>query len=145
MVADCIFCRIAAGDEPAQVICRDDQIMALADIQPIRPGHTLIIPHRHHDYFDDLPPRTASHIVHLGQRLAKAMKRLYAVPRVGFVFTGVDHPHVHAHVVPLHERTDITSRRYIAEDQLTFRPPPRAPDEELARTAARLRLALAET
>jgi histidine triad (HIT) family protein len=144
MVADCIFCRIAAGDEPAQVICRDDRVMALVDICPIRPGHTLIIPHRHHPYFDDLPPTTASRIVHLGQRLAKAMKRLYAVPRVGFVFTGADHPHVHAHVVPLHDRTDITSRRYITERRLTFGPAPRAPRAELTRTAGRLRAALAK-
>jgi hypothetical protein len=46
------------------------------------------------------------------------MKALYGVPRVAFLFTGGDH--AHAHVVPMHEKTDITSQRYIAEEKLTF-------------------------
>ena len=144
MVTDCVFCRIAAGREPAEVICRDELVMVLTDICPIRPGHLLIIPHTHHPYFDDLPPTTASRIIHPAQRLAKAMKPLFGVPRVAFVFTGADHPHAHAHVVPTHDRTDVTSRRYIAEDKLTFRPAPRATAEELAGTASMIRSALGD-
>jgi histidine triad (HIT) family protein len=45
---------------------------------------------------------------------------LYGIPRLAFLFTGSDLPHVHAHVVPMHENTDITSRLYIAQEQLTF-------------------------
>jgi histidine triad (HIT) family protein len=71
------------------------------------------------------------------------MKPLFGVSRVAFVFTGWDHAHTHAHVVPAQDRTDITSRRYIAEEKLTFRPTPRASDEALAETAATLRTALA--
>jgi histidine triad (HIT) family protein len=67
------------------------------------------------------------------------MKALYSLPRVAFLFSGGDHAHAHAHVVPMHEKTDITSRRYIAEETLTFRGLARAPSEELAATAARLR------
>jgi len=46
--------------------------------------------------------------------------------------------HAHAHIVPMHEATGITLRRYIAEDQLTFRPRPRASPEELMEEAQRL-------
>ncbi len=60
-----------------------------------------------------------------------------------FLFTGGDIPHAHAHLVPMHEKTDITSRRYIAEEQLTFRDMPRATDSELRDTAALLAAALA--
>jgi histidine triad (HIT) family protein len=60
------------------------------------------------------------------------------------MFTGTDIAHAHAHVLPLVEPTDITSRRYIAEEHLTFRSTPRAPDDELAATAAALRAALAD-
>jgi len=55
---------------------------------------------------------------------------------------GGDHAHAHAHVVPMHERTDITSRLHIAEETLTFRSTPRASREDLSATAARLRAAL---
>ena len=71
------------------------------------------------------------------------MKARYGAPRVGFAFTGIDVPHVHAHVIPMVETTDLTSRRYIAEEKLTFRLTPRADDGELAAAAAEMRAALA--
>jgi histidine triad (HIT) family protein len=55
-----------------------------------------------------------------------------------------DHAHAYAHVIPMHEKTDITSRRYIAEETLTFRSVARAPSEELAVIAAQLRSGLAQ-
>lgn len=63
----------------------------------------------------------ACRIIHLGQCLACALKPLYRVPRVAFLFTGADYGRTYAHVIPMHEKTDITSRRYIAEEILTFR------------------------
>ncbi|HZF32414.1 MAG TPA: HIT family protein [Candidatus Angelobacter sp.] len=141
-MTDCVFCRIANGDLSANVVCEDNLVIALADIHPIRTGHTQIIPRAHHPYFEDLPEATASRIIHMGQRLSRAMKALYGVPRVAFLFTGGDHAHAHAHVVPMHDKTDITSRRYIVEENLTFRSTPRASTDELAATAAKLRAAL---
>ena len=139
---ECSFCRIAEGKIPAQMVYADDLILAILDIAPIRPGHTLILPRRHYDYFDDLPEDVASLIFGFGQRLARAMKQLYGVERVGFAFTGGDFPHAHAHVVPLHEKTDITSRQYIRNADLVFGPAPSADPESLAQTAHDLRAAL---
>jgi len=138
----CIFCRIGAGEVHAEVIYEDDLVMAVADICPIRSGHSLLIPRQHFETFEDLPDAVAVGILRLGQRLSRTMKRIYRVPRVAFLFTGGDHLHVHAHVVPMVEKTDITSRRYIAEDKLTFRPMPRASGELLAATATALRAEL---
>jgi len=53
-------------------------------------------------------------------------------------------PHAHAHVVPLHEKEDITSQHYIAERDLTFREAPRMPDLELAAVARDLVRALGQ-
>ena len=93
------------------------------------------MPKAHVPYFDDLPGELASSIVLLGQQLATAMKQLYGVPRAAFLFTGGDIAHVHAHVVPTHCKTDITSRRCIAEERLSFLEFPHASDQELAGTA----------
>ena len=131
-----------AGELPAEVIHRDDLVMAIADIHPIRVGHTQIASRQHVPYFEDLPEATASRIIHVGQRLSRAMKSLYGVERVAFALTGGDHAHVHAHVVPMHDKTDITSRRNIVEQKITFRSTPRASDEELASCATALRAAL---
>lgn len=116
--------------------------MAFLDTHPIRTGHVQVIPRGHHATFEELPPATAAQIVQVGQRVAKALKRTYGVPRVAFLFTGGDVTHAHAHLVPMHEKTDVTSRRYVAEEHLTFRPLPEAPAAELSGTAARLRSAL---
>jgi histidine triad (HIT) family protein len=141
-MTQCLFCRIVAGELPAEIVYRDDLVMAIADIHPIRDGHTQIVSRPHVPYFEELPEATASRIIPVGQRLSRAMKSLYGVERVGFTLTGGDHAHVHAHVVPMHDKTDITSRRYIAEEKITFRAMPRASDEELASCATALRAAL---
>ena len=138
----CLFCAIARGDIPSHRICESDDLVAFLDIHPIRTGHALIVPKAHHDYFDDLPESLAADIVVLGQKLGRAMKTLYGAPRVGFAFMGFDVPHAHAHVMPVFERDDITSRRALVEEKITFRPPLRASDEELAREADRLRRAI---
>jgi histidine triad (HIT) family protein len=143
--ASCEFCRIASGEHPARVVFEDDAIVAFADAMPLREGHVQIIPRAHYVCFDDMPADLAARMLHLGQRLAKAQKRLYGVARVGFVFSGNDVAHAHAHVIPLHHRTDVTSRRYIAEKELTFAGRPAASDAEMARVAAALTEALAAT
>jgi histidine triad (HIT) family protein len=142
MTAECLFCRIARHEIAAHVLHEDDLVMAFLVLCPIRPGHTLIIPKAHFDYFDDVPPDAVGPIVGLGQRLAVAMKALYRVPRVAFLFSGGDLPHAHAHVVPMHEKEDITSRQYIAERELTFRDAARMPDAELSAVAQDIREAL---
>lgn len=139
---ECLFCRIAAGTVPSHAVYSDGELYAFLDIHPIRPGHVQIIPREHHPCFDALPPPLAGRIVALGQRLSVCLKAIYGVPRVGFLFTGGDVPH--AHVVPLVSKTDITSRRYIVEEDLTFRDTPRLPDAELRETATSIRSALAD-
>lgn len=100
---------------PAVKIYEDSKIVAFLDLGPIRPGHTQIIPRVHVATFELLPEPLAARILGLGQQLARRMKEVYGVDRVAFLFTGGDVAHVHAHVVPLHAKTDITSARYIVE------------------------------
>jgi histidine triad (HIT) family protein len=138
----CIFCGIAEGTIPSHAVYEDNGLYAFLDVCPIRPGHIQIIPREHYAYFDELPPALATDIIQLGQRLAVALKQIYGVRRVGFLFTGGDVPHAHAHVVPLVSASDITSRRYIAEEKITFRSTPRVADSELGETAFRIRAAL---
>ena len=144
MSNECVFCRIAARWINAYVVHEDERLVAFLDRGPIRAGHIQIVPRDHFPYFDEAPAEIVCSIVLLGQRIALALKKLYGVPRVAFLFTGGDIPHLHAHVVPMHEKTDITSRRYIAEDRVTFRPMPEAAAGELARTADEVRNALAD-
>jgi histidine triad (HIT) family protein len=139
---DCLFCRIAKGEIEEAFVHEDDDLVAFLDINPIRPGHLQIVPRFHYTTFEEMPAELAAASIHLGQRFARAMKALYGVARVGFADSGGDIAHAHAHVVPMVERTDITSLRYIEADNLRFRSQPRPPADALRQTVAALRAAL---
>jgi histidine triad (HIT) family protein len=143
MNTDCVFCRIAAGEINAHLVHEDSRLVAFLDRRPIRNGHVQIVPRAHFPYFDQAPGEIVCSIALLGQRIARALKQLYGVPRVAFLFTGGDIAHLHAHVVPMHEETDITSRRYIMEERVTFGATPEAADSELSHIADAVRKALA--
>jgi len=105
-LSDCIFCQILQGDAPASFVYRDDQCSAFLDIQPVNPGHLLVIPNTHAPYLADLDPDGAGHIMRVAHRLAEALRRsglrcegvnlLLADGEVAMqeVF------HVHLHIVP---------------------------------------------
>ncbi|MEM7669741.1 MAG: HIT family protein [Pseudomonadota bacterium] len=138
---DCPFCRIAADPDSVHPVLVTEGIMAFPDRGPIRRGHLQIAPRQHVETFEDLDAEIAAEILWAGQRLARVLKRLYRVPRVAFLFTGGDIPHAHAHLVPMVEKTDITSRRYITDAEVTFAARPRATQADLSAVASEIRAA----
>lgn len=132
----CLFCRIAAGEIPTHEVFRNDRILAFMDTGPIRPGHLQIIPTAHIEYFENIPEDIACEIMLLGQKLAVAQKKVFGVERVAFQYSGGDVAHAHAHLIPLVEKHDVTSRRYIEQEGITFKPMPNPGSNEL-RTVAR--------
>jgi histidine triad (HIT) family protein len=141
--SECLFCRIADQEVPSRLVYESKHVVAFLDIRPIRRGHVLVVPREHFPYYDDLPTEVASEMMSVAQRLAPVLRANFNVGRVGLFFTGVDIAHAHAHVVPMLEPTDITSRQYIAEQTLTFRPAPLVPAVELDASAALIKSALA--
>ncbi len=137
MSVDCLFCRIAAGEIPTNEVFRNDRILAFMDTGPIRPGHLQIIPTAHIEYFENIPKDIACEIMLLGQELAVTQKKVLGVERVAFQYSGGDVAHAHAHLIPLVEKYDVTSRRYIEQEVITFRPMPNPGNTEL-RTFAKL-------
>ncbi|MEI8093839.1 MAG: HIT domain-containing protein [Spirochaetales bacterium] len=105
-----IFARILRGELPSHKVYEDDHCLAILDIFPINPGHTLVIPKAPVENFADLPADLAAHVVAIGQKVAAAQK---AAARAGalkcsgvnfFVNDGPDAgqevPHAHLHVLP---------------------------------------------
>lgn len=62
---DCIFCRIAAGDIPAERVFEDDRVVAFRDLNPQAPTHVLVIPRRHISTLNDLGPDDEALVGHL--------------------------------------------------------------------------------
>jgi histidine triad (HIT) family protein len=70
MPSDCIFCRIAAGEIPAEKLYEDEQVLAFRDIRPAAPTHAVIIPKAHIPTFNDVTEGEAALIGRLFQAAA---------------------------------------------------------------------------
>lgn len=101
--ADCVFCAIVAGDAPAHVVVDGPDGVAFLDRTPLFPGHTLVVPRRHHETLPDLPADQVGAFFGLVRRLAVAVPA--AMDAAGS-FVAMNNtvsqsvPHLHVHVVP---------------------------------------------
>ena len=140
-MADCIFCRIVAGDLPGSLVFRDEQCAAFMDIQPVNSGHLLVVPLRHAAYLSDLDAATASHLMIVTHRIAAALRATsLRCEGVNLLLAdgeaaGQEVFHVHMHVIP----------RY-AGDGFGFRFGPKytnlPPREQLESVAGQIRAVL---
>ncbi len=140
MKADCVFCAIVEGQAPVSTLYRDDAVIAFMDIQPVNPGHVLVVPVKHVVSLVDVDEGTAGRMLALAQRMGAALAAS-GVRCDGFNLfladgevAGQEVFHVHLHVIP----------RYAGDGfGLRFGPeygrlPPRS---ELDETARRIRRA----
>ena len=102
---DCIFCAIAAGRVPCAEVAQDDRAFAFLDINPVRPGHTLVIPKRHAAKLQDADPEDAAAVLRLAQRLLPAIARQTGSPDATLAVhdgkaAGQEVPHLHLHIIP---------------------------------------------
>ncbi|MBA3366352.1 MAG: HIT family protein [Actinobacteria bacterium] len=70
----CVLCEIAAGTSPASIVYRDDTILAVMDIQPVNPGHVLVLPLRHVESIVDLDRETARRAWETALKAQRALK-----------------------------------------------------------------------
>jgi len=109
-VDECIFCDILSGKLPSSIVHQDHLCTAFMDIQPVNPGHVLIIPNDHASFLVDLDEEPGAQLFRIAQRIAAAL-RLSGVKCEGVNFFLADGEaamqdvfHVHLHVFPRYIR-----------------------------------------
>ena len=102
-----IFSRIAAGEIPSYKVASDDKHYAFLDINPVKPGHVLVIPRREVDYLFDLEPDELGDLMKFAQNVADGIKKAIPCKKVGMAVIGLDVPHAHIHLVPLQGEGDL--------------------------------------
>ncbi len=103
--ADCIFCKIIAGDIPAVKLLDNDFALAFMDIGPVAPGHALLIPKYHCESIGDLPAEVAAEVLKHLPELVSAVRRATQAEGVNVLqnngrVAGQLVPHVHFHIIP---------------------------------------------
>lgn len=96
-----IFTKIIDGEIPGTFVWRDDRCVAFLSINPLRPGHTLVVPRQEVDLWTDCPSDLRDHLFDVSQTIARAIQQVFSPNRVGLMIAGLEVPHLHIHLVPI--------------------------------------------
>ncbi|MDE7427231.1 MAG: HIT family protein [Muribaculaceae bacterium] len=102
-----IFSKIVDGTIPSYRVAEDDRHYAFLDINPVAPGHTLVIPKRETDYIFDLSDEDFAALHLFSKKVAQAIRAALPCKRVGVAVMGLEVPHAHIHLVPLNTEKDM--------------------------------------
>jgi len=106
-----IFSKIVDGDIPAFKVAEDENHLAFLDIFPLAKGHVLVIPKKETDYIFDINSDDYLALWQFSQKVAKAMDKVIPCKRIGVAVIGLEVPHVHIHLVPINNVSDINFER----------------------------------
>jgi len=106
-----IFTRIINGEIPCHKVAEDDRFLAFLDINPLREGHTLVIPKVEVDKFFELPTEVLSGILPFAQRVARKIAAVVPCDRIGVSVIGLEVPHAHVHLIPIDSLYDMDFSR----------------------------------
>ncbi|GIU92984.1 MAG: diadenosine tetraphosphate (Ap4A) hydrolase [Acidimicrobiia bacterium] len=102
-----VFTRIIQGELPATFVYRDSEAVAFMSINPIRPGHTLVVPVAEIDHWLDCPDDLRDHLFGVAQTIGRAIQRAWNPRRVGLSVVGLEVPHLHIHLLPIWSMADV--------------------------------------
>jgi histidine triad (HIT) family protein len=105
-----IFTKIIKGEIPCYKIAENENYFAFLDINPLRAGHTLVVPKRETDYIFDLEDVYLSGMIVFSKKIAVAIKNAIPCKRIGVAILGLEVPHAHIHLVPMDSMEDINFR-----------------------------------
>ena len=123
-----IFTKIINGEIPCYKIAENENYFAFLDINPLRAGHTLVVPKREIDYIFDLDDAYLEGMIVFSKKIAAAIRSVIPCNRIGVAILGLEVPHAHMHLVPMDTMEDINFKN----PKLKFSP------EEFKETAAKI-------
>ncbi len=101
-----IFTKIINGEIPCYKIAETEDFLAFLDVNPNSKGHTLCIPKKEVDKIFDLDEATYNGLMAFSRKVAIAIKNAIPCKRVGITVIGLEVPHAHVHLIPLHSMED---------------------------------------
>ncbi|MFO7851716.1 MAG: HIT family protein [Bacteroidota bacterium] len=115
-----IFTKIVRGEIPSYKITEDDNFFAFLDINPLKKGHTLVIPKKEVDYIFDMDRDLLAGMMVFSQKVALAIEKVIPCNRIGVVVLGLEVPHAHIHLIPIDSEADVrfsNPRVKLSEDE----------------------------
>lgn len=97
-----VFTKIINGEIPCYKIAEDDHYFSFLDINPVSEGHTLVVPKKEIDYLFDLDDETLNGLIAFLKKVAIGIDQALGTIRTGVIVEGMEVPHAHVHLVPIH-------------------------------------------
>ena len=116
-----LFTKIINGEIPAYKVAEDDQFLAFLDIRPNTKGHTLCIPKVEVNKIFDLDEETYMGLMAFSRKVAIGLEKAVPCKRIGMAVVGLEVPHVHVHLIPLHSMGDMNFANSISFSEEEFR------------------------
>ena len=107
-MSDSIFTKIIRGDIPSYKIFENENFISFLDINPIKEGHTLVVPKIQVDYIYDLPNDIFTGLFNFSKIVAQKLKRAIECDRIGISVVGLEVPHAHIHLIPINKISDMS-------------------------------------
>jgi len=116
-----IFTKIINGEIPSYKIAETQDFFAFLDINPNSKGHTLCVPKKEVNKIFDLDEATYIGLMAFSRRVAKALEKTIPCERIGMSVIGLEVPHVHVHLIPLHTMEDarFTSKQELSKEEFS--------------------------
>jgi len=102
-----IFTKIINREIPAYIVAEDEKHIAFLDIFPNAKGHTLAVPKKEVDKIFDLSEAEYIDLMRFARKVAKAQEMVFDAKRIGVSVIGLEVPHVHVHLIPINEMSDM--------------------------------------
>lgn len=102
-----IFTKIINGEIPCYKIAEDDNYFAFLDINPLKEGHTLVVPKTETDYIFDIDDEQLAGMILFSKKVAHAITLAIPCKRIGIAVLGLEVPHAHIHLVPMDTMEDV--------------------------------------
>jgi histidine triad (HIT) family protein len=132
---DSVFIKIYKGEIPGEVLYEDALCFVIPTIEPVTPGHILVIPKEQTDHLWDVSDVAYTHLMGVVKQMANTLRKAYDYKRIAMTLEGFGVPHAHVHLFGIDEGLDPTIIRHAASKKA-------ATNEEIAETAAKIRAAL---
>ena len=109
-----IFTTIVNGEIPSYKIAEDENYLAFLDVNPNATGHTLCIPKQEINKIFDMEEDLYLGLMKFSRKVAKALEKTVPCKRIGLAVVGLEVPHTHVHLIPLHDMDDMRFQRKVS-------------------------------
>jgi len=106
-----IFSKIVNREIPAHIVAETTEFLAFLDVSPLTMGHVLVIPKKEIDYIFDMDEESYFGLTLFAKIVAQGVKKAFPCVKVGMAVIGLEVPHVHIHLIPMNNVSDMNFSR----------------------------------